>query len=64
MLAELFAVMAPVLAGAGLGFTWVRLGHPYPVEFVTRLVFNIGTRSPAPRSMPAASAAPCSPPPW
>ncbi|WP_416139794.1 AEC family transporter [Halomonas sp. HK25] len=43
MIAELFAVMAPVLAGAGLGFTWVRLGHPYPVEFVTRLVFNIGT---------------------
>lgn len=45
MLAELFAVMAPVLAGAGLGFTWVRLGHPYPVDFVTRLVFNIGTPS-------------------
>ncbi|WP_299313342.1 AEC family transporter [uncultured Halomonas sp.] len=43
MLAELFAVMAPVLAGAGLGYSWVRLGHPYPVEFVTRLVFNIGT---------------------
>lgn len=45
MLAELFAVMAPVLAGAGLGFTWVRLGQPYPVDFVTRLVFNIGTPS-------------------
>ncbi|AXY43392.1 AEC family transporter [Halomonas sp. JS92-SW72] len=43
MIAELFAVMAPVLAGAGLGFTWIRLGQPYPVEFVTRLVFNIGT---------------------
>ncbi len=43
MIAELFAVMAPVLAGAGLGFMWIRLGHPYPVEFVTRLVFNIGT---------------------
>ncbi|WNK19859.1 AEC family transporter [Halomonas piscis] len=43
MLTELFAVMAPVLAGAGLGFSWVRLGQPYPVEFVTRLVFNIGT---------------------
>ncbi|PMR77762.1 AEC family transporter [Billgrantia endophytica] len=43
MLAELFAIMAPVLAGAGLGFTWIRLGHPYPVDFVTRLVFNIGT---------------------
>ena len=45
MLAELFAVMAPVLAGAGLGYLWVRLGHPYPVDFVTRLVFNIGTPS-------------------
>ncbi|MDZ7853938.1 MAG: AEC family transporter [Halomonas sp.] len=43
MLAELFAVMAPVLTGAGLGFAWVRLGHDFPVAFVTRLVFNIGT---------------------
>ncbi|MDL4864713.1 AEC family transporter, partial [Halomonas elongata] len=43
MFAQLFAVMAPVLAGAGLGFTWIRLGHDYPVAFVTRLVFNIGT---------------------
>ena len=43
MIAELFAVMAPVLAGAGLGYLWVRLGHPYPVDFITRLVFNIGT---------------------
>ena len=45
MFAELFAVMAPVLAGAGLGYLWVRLGHPYPVDFITRLVFNIGTPS-------------------
>lgn len=45
MLAELFAIMAPVLAGAGLGYMWVRLGYPYPVEFITRLVFNIGTPS-------------------
>lgn len=45
MLAELFAVMMPVLAGAGIGFTWVRLGYAYPVDFVTRLVFNIGTPS-------------------
>ncbi|MGC3871663.1 AEC family transporter [Halomonas sp. GXIMD04776] len=43
MLAELFAVMAPVFFGAGLGFFWIRLGHAYPVEFVTKLVFNIGT---------------------
>nr|WP_299380230.1 AEC family transporter [uncultured Halomonas sp.] len=43
MLAELFAVMAPVFFGAGLGFFWIRLGYDYPVEFVTKLVFNIGT---------------------
>ncbi|GGX99903.1 hypothetical protein GCM10007160_29360 [Litchfieldella qijiaojingensis] len=43
MLAELFAVMAPVFVGASLGFLWIRMGHAYPVEFVTKLVFNIGT---------------------
>lgn len=43
MLVELVAVMAPVFIGASLGFTWVRLGHHYPVEFITKLVFNIGT---------------------
>lgn len=43
MLAQLFAVMAPVLIGAGLGFIWVRLGNEFPVPFVTKLVFNIGT---------------------
>lgn len=43
MLAELFAVMAPVFVGASLGFVWIRMGHAYPVEFVTKLVFNIGT---------------------
>lgn len=43
MLAELFAVMAPVLFGAGVGYVWVRLGHAYPTEFVSRIVFNIGS---------------------
>nr|WP_297459485.1 AEC family transporter [uncultured Halomonas sp.] len=43
MLAELFAVMAPVFFGASLGFFWIRLGYDYPVEFVTKLVLNIGT---------------------
>lgn len=43
MLAELFAVRAPVFFGASLGFFWIRLGYDYPVEFVTKLVFNIGT---------------------
>ncbi|MHB0777605.1 AEC family transporter [Halomonas sp. WWR20] len=45
MLAELFAVMAPVLFGASIGFFWVRLGYHYPTDFVTKLVFNIGTPS-------------------
>jgi predicted permease len=43
MLAQLFAVMAPVLVGASIGFGWIRLGFSYPTEFVTKLVFNIGT---------------------
>ncbi|MEC9482318.1 MAG: AEC family transporter [Halomonas sp.] len=43
MFAELFAVMAPVFFGASLGFFWKRLGYDYPVDFITRLVFNIGT---------------------
>ncbi|WP_110667870.1 AEC family transporter [Salinicola halophilus] len=43
MFAQLFAVMAPVLVGAGIGFTWIRCGYAYPTEFVTKLVFNIGT---------------------
>jgi len=43
MLAQLFAVMAPVLVGASIGFGWIRLGLSYPTEFVTKLVFNIGT---------------------
>ncbi|MEE3215413.1 MAG: AEC family transporter, partial [Pseudomonadota bacterium] len=45
MFAELFAVMAPVITGAGLGFFWIRRGFDYPVAFVTKLVFNIGTPS-------------------
>jgi len=43
MFAELFAVMAPVITGATLGFIWIRRGLDYPVAFVTKLVFNIGT---------------------
>ena len=43
MLAQLFAVMAPVLLAAGIGHVWARSGHDYPTEFVTRLVLNIGT---------------------
>lgn len=45
MLAELFAVMAPVLIVAGIGYGWARSGQPYPTEFIARLVLNIGTPS-------------------
>lgn len=43
MLAELFAVMAPVLIVAGIGYGWVRSGQDYPTDFVARLVLNVGT---------------------
>ena len=43
MLMELLAVMAPVLCGAAIGFFWIRLGHDYPMAFVTKLVLYIGT---------------------
>lgn len=42
MLNELFAVIAPILICAGLGYGWARRGLEYPVDFVTRLVMNIG----------------------
>ena len=42
MLNELFAVIAPILICAGLGYGWARKGIDYPVDFVTRLVMNIG----------------------
>lgn len=43
MFFELFAVMAPVLIVAGIGYGWARSGQAYPTEFVTRLVLNIST---------------------
>lgn len=43
MLAELFAVLAPVLIGAGIGFGWARSGQAYPTDFIARLVLNVGT---------------------
>lgn len=43
MFAQIFAVMAPIMAGAGVGYFWVRFRQPYPTGFVTKLVFNVGT---------------------
>ena len=45
MLAELFAVLAPVFIVAGIGYLWARQGQPYPTDFITRLVLTIGTPS-------------------
>ena len=42
MINELFAVIAPILICASLGYGWARRGIAYPTEFVTRLVMNIG----------------------
>jgi len=42
MFNELFAVIAPIMICAGLGYGWARKGLDYPVDFVTRLVMNIG----------------------
>lgn len=43
MFIELFAIMAPVLIVAGIGYGWARSGQAYPTEFVTRLVLNVST---------------------
>lgn len=45
MLAELFAVLAPVFIVAGIGYAWARHGQPYPTDFIARLVLTIGTPS-------------------
>ena len=42
MLNELFAIIAPILICAGVGYAWARQGIDYPVDFVTRIVMNIG----------------------
>ena len=42
MFGQLFAIIAPIIICAGVGYAWARKGIDYPVEFVTRLVMNIG----------------------
>jgi hypothetical protein len=43
MLAQLFTIIAPVLACAALGFTWKRLGRPFDTQMVSAVVTNIAT---------------------
>lgn len=42
MTADLFAIIAPVLIAAGIGFGWGRFGRDFDVEFVTSLVTDVG----------------------
>lgn len=43
MLAQLSAVILPVLLIAGIGFTWARMGRRFDSVFLTDIVTNIGT---------------------
>ncbi|MEX1108307.1 MAG: AEC family transporter [Dongiaceae bacterium] len=42
MYSELFAIIAPVLICAGIGFIWARRGRAFETEFVTNLVTMVG----------------------
>lgn len=42
MLNQLFAIIAPILVCALIGYGWARSGRHYDAEFVTRMVMNIG----------------------
>ena len=43
MFAELFAIIAPLFVGVGIGYVWGRLKRPYDSDLVTSLVFLLGT---------------------
>ena len=43
MIIQLLPVIAPVFFGVAFGFAWARLDKPFDVEFITSLVFNLGT---------------------
>jgi hypothetical protein len=43
MITQLFSILAPVFFGAAFGYGWAKLDKPFDAEFVTSLVFNLGT---------------------
>ena len=43
MIIQLLSIMAPVFVGVTFGFIWSRLDKPFDEEFITSLVFNLGT---------------------
>lgn len=42
MLYDIFAIISPVFVCAMIGYIWVKQGHPFETQFVSRLVINIG----------------------
>ncbi|CUH50472.1 AEC family transporter [Ruegeria atlantica] len=45
ILLTVFEIVAPVFLLAGIGFTWVKLGFEYRLEFVTRLAVTLAVPS-------------------
>ena len=43
MIAELFAILAPIFISTLIGFVWGKSGEEYPADFVSKLVMNIGS---------------------
>jgi predicted permease len=43
LMSDLFAIIAPVFAGAGLGYLWGRLGRPFDHQMVTELSTQLAT---------------------
>ena len=43
MITQLLTIISPVFFGVAFGFVWSRLDKPFDTEFVTSLVFNLGT---------------------
>lgn len=43
MIAQIFAIIAPVFISAGIGFAWARADWPFPTETVSRLLIFVGT---------------------
>ena len=42
MMADIFAIIAPIIVCASIGYTWARSQLHYDAEFVTRMVMNFG----------------------
>ncbi|BFM07675.1 AEC family transporter [Halioxenophilus aromaticivorans] len=42
MFTAILTAVAPIFVCVGIGFGWFRLNHPYPSDFITRIVMNIG----------------------